>query len=194
MKEYVIKKSSGWDDIKRAYISEYPWGDKYTPKAYFQAFYDEQGINIRLCCEESNPKAVYSGYMAPVYKDSCLEFFASYGNGGYINCEVNSNGASLIAYGKDRHERTPLLDLCGELPTVNAFKEDGCWYATVMMPYSILKKVYPDFDARKGYVFFGNAYKCGDDCDVAHYGMWNSATCEKPDFHRPEFFGKFILD
>ncbi len=193
MKEYVIKKSSDWNNIEKAQISEYPWGNQYMPKAYFQAYYDTDGINIRLFCEEKAPKALYSEYMSPVYKDSCLEFFAAYGKGGYINCEVNSNGASLIAFGEDRHNRVPLLQLCGELPAVKAEKNDCVWCVSIKMPYSILQKIYPDFNAVSGYCFYGNAYKCGDDCAIPHYGMWNAATCEKPDFHRPEYFGKFIL-
>ena len=78
MKEYIIKKYSGsWENTEKAFISEYPWGKKYCPTAYFQAVHTESEFIIRLTCEESSPKAVHEGYMAPVYKDSCLEFFAT---------------------------------------------------------------------------------------------------------------------
>ena len=195
MKEYVIKKqNASWENADKAYINEYPWGSEYCPEAYFQAVHTDKELIIRLTCKESEPKAVHRGYMAPVYKDSCLEFFACYGKGGYINCEVNSNGACLIAYGADRHERTPLLELCGMLPNVEAEKKDGIWQVTITMPYEIITKVYGISDIPSGYEFYGNAYKCGDDCAIPHYGMWNKATCEKPDFHRPEFFGKFIVE
>lgn len=195
MKEYIIKKDSGsWETVEKALICEYPWGKEYCPVAYFKAVHTDDELIIQLTCEESDPKALYTEYMSPVYKDSCLEFFACYAKGGYINCEINSNGASLIAYGKDRHERTPLLELCGELPLVKAEKEADLWRVTLTIPYSLIKKVYSDFEPKTGYEFYGNAYKCGDECTTAHYGMWNAAECENPDFHRPEFFGKFIIE
>ena len=36
--------------------------------------------------------------------------------------------------------------------------------------------------------------KCGDDLTVPHFLSWNPIKTEKPDFHRPEFFGtvKFV--
>ncbi len=196
MKQYVIKKKErvDWENVEKGYIDMYPWGNEYTPEAFFQAIYTNDAVIVKLTCMENDPKAVYSEYMSPVYKDSCLEFFASYANGGYINCEMNSKGACLIAYGAGRGGRIPIKDICGTVPKVESAVLDGVWCATVTMPFDILKSVYGDVRFTSGYEFYGNAYKCGDDCEISHYGMWNAATCEKPDFHRPEFFGKFILE
>lgn len=196
MKEYIIKKQKqiDWSCIERAYICEYPWGNDYTPTSYFQAVYTDDAIVVRMTCCEKEPKAVYTEHMEPVYKDSCLEFFAAYGKGGYINCEMNSIGTSLIAYGEGRGGRIPLKELCCDIPTVKAESSDDNWSVTVTVKYETLKKIYGDFNAASGYTFYGNAYKCGDDCAPPHYGMWNRAECERPDFHRPEFFGRFILE
>ena len=195
MKQYVIKKFEGiWENIEKGLICEYPWGGDYRPEAYFKAVHTNDEIIIRLYCKESSPKAVYSNYMDPVYEDSCIEFFACYSKGGYINCEVNSKGASLVAYGPDRYERTPLKDVCGELPVITASRDGEFWYAEIKMPYKIIEKIYGKTEISSGYEFFGNAYKCGDGCEVIHYGMWNPAECENPDFHRPEYFGKFIIE
>ena len=38
-------------------------------------------------------------------------------------------------------------------------------------------------------VLKANFYKCGDKLSVPHYLSWNPVTTEKPDFHRPEYFG-----
>ncbi len=40
----------------------------------------------------------------------------------------------------------------------------------------------------------GNFYKCGDNTRFEHYGMWNPVKSDHPDFHRPESFGKLILE
>ena len=39
-------------------------------------------------------------------------------------------------------------------------------------------------------------YKTGgaDITGNEHYGMWNEVGTENPDFHRPEYFGKFIIE
>ncbi len=34
-----------------------------------------------------------------------------------------------------------------------------------------------------------NFYKCGDELQTPHFLSWNPIEIEKPDFHRPDFFG-----
>lgn len=198
-KEYLIKHFSASEDIDPSLlevgkIDEYAWGGDYMPEAYFKAACTDEGIFIYLRCREKEPRAECTWYMSPVYTDSCLEFFACYGEGGYINIECNSKGACLIAYGEGRANRVPLLDMVGMLPAVTPVREGELWGVDVFVPYELLKKVYKSFDPHSGYTFRGNAYKCGDKCEIPHYGTWNKILTEKPDFHRPEYFGKLIME
>ncbi|MDE6137165.1 MAG: hypothetical protein K2F97_06800, partial [Muribaculaceae bacterium] len=39
----------------------------------------------------------------------------------------------------------------------------------------------------------GNFYKCASATSQPHYLSWNPIDTPEPDFHRPEFFGKLIL-
>ena len=183
MKEYNIIIADSPEDFRRsgvACIDEYVWGGTYRPKA-----------NARLIfvpAYEKHPKAVYENDMDPVYKDSCLEFFAAYKPGGYINCEMNANGAVLSAYGEDRYERTPLNVICGRFPLVTAKKYTDRWTVTAHITLDMIKKVYGSCDYAPGDVIYGNFYKCGDGCEFPHYGSYAPVETEKPDFHRPEFF------
>jgi len=34
-----------------------------------------------------------------------------------------------------------------------------------------------------------NFYKCGDELQTPHFLSWNPVRTERPDFHRPDFFG-----
>ena len=123
MKEYKIKMMDHapmcpkcWSRIEKTMIDECVWMDDYKPVCYAQVCYVKgDGFYARLTCEESNPKAVHEGFFSDVYKDSCLEMFAKWDDASdkYINIEMNSKGASLIALGADRHERTPIDQLCG---------------------------------------------------------------------------------
>ena len=38
-----------------------------------------------------------------------------------------------------------------------------------------------------------NFYKCGDKTAHPHFLSWSPVSTEKPDFHRPEFFGELYL-
>ena len=170
MKEYNIKMMDHapmcekcWSRIEKAPIDECVWMDAYKPVSYAQVAYVKgDGFYARLTCEEKNPKAVHEGFFADVYKDSCLEMFAKWDDASdkYINIEMNSNGASLIALGADRHERTRIDQLCGHPFEVKAEKKENEWCVTVHVTEADLCKIY-GMSADKfvpGYVIMGNFY------------------------------------
>lgn len=198
MKEYRVitaKAPVSWDKVVKAPISEYVWGGEYRPEAYAQAvFVPGDGFYAKLTVKESNPRAVYKNNGDYVYKDSCLEFFAAYKPGGYVNCEMNCNGAILSAYGEGRGNRTPINEIAGKYPEVKAEKTEKEWSVTVRVGLEIIEKVYGSCDFKSGDVFYGNFYKCGDDCEMPHYGSFSPIGTEKPDFHRPEYFARFIIE
>ena len=55
-----------------------------------------------------------------------------------------------------------------------------------------IKKYLPTYKHGEGTVIRANFYKCGDKMQYQHYGMWNEYHVEKPDFHRPEYFGEIV--
>ncbi len=202
MKKYQVKMLSAvpenFDEIEKAMLDEFVWLKAYKPVSYAQVvFVKGDGFYARLTCEEAHPKAVHTEWFSDVYKDSCLEFFAAFdaANPAYINIEINSVGASLIALGKDRYARTPIDTLISKPFDVQAEVEEGKWHVTVHIPLSDLEKIYgikPEIFT-VGYAFRGNFYKCGDETAIEHYGMWNPVGTAEPDYHRPEFFGTLIL-
>ena len=207
MKEYKIRllasgtpaDSIDWSVVPRADISEYRWLGGYAPRAFAQLVCIEgEGFLLRMTCEESDPRAVYTEYNDPVYTDSCLEFFAVWdgkADGKYVNLEMNSNGALLSCVGESRHGRVPVKDICGRIFDVKAKKDSDRWSVVASIPFEMLGDIYGiDTGAfSDGYVFLGNFYKCGDDTAIPHYGMWNPVMTENPDFHRPEYFGRFVI-
>lgn len=188
-----------WNAIPAASIDNYFWLEGHTPAttaklAYIEGF----GFALRMTCAEGKPKAVYTRYNDPVYTDSCMEFFCDWlGDGRYINMEMNANGTLLSCIGPDRHARTPIADLSGgEIFPVEGEVCDGHWQATAEIPTALLCKILGvnTIPFGKGYTFRGNFYKCGDETPIPHYGMWNPVGTEKPDFHRPEYFGTLVID
>lgn len=202
MKEYPIltytETPTDWSDVPCAHIDQYAWGDAYKPQAYAQLIkIDGYGFALRMVCRENHPRAICTEYNEAVYTDSCLEFFAIWDNDSdmYINMEMNANGALLSCVGKDRYERVPTLDVCGELPIIESFVNDDEWGVVARIPFSLIKGVYGvDADAfASGYTFRGNFYKCGDKTDIPHYGSWSRVGTENPDFHRPEYFERLVI-
>jgi len=202
MKTYEIKMldavPADFSAVARAEMNEFVWMKEYTPVCYAQiVFVKGDGFYAKLTCEEENPTAVFHNFFDDVYKDSCLEFFAAYDNkdSRYVNIEMNSNGACLIAVGPDRYDRTPIDKIVGKPFTVTAEKKEKEWSVTAHITLADLQKIYgiaPD-TFEKGYTFHGNFYKCGDETPVVHYGMWNPVGTPEPDYHRPEFFGNLVL-
>lgn len=202
MKEYKIRvlnaAPADWNDIPAALLDETPWMKDYVPQTQAQVvFVPGDAFYTRLTCRETNPKAVYHNFFEDVYKDSCMEFFAAWDNSkpDYINIEMNSNGAALIAVGPDRNARTRIDEKIEKPFCVTPSKTAETWSVTVRIPLADLAKIYGmDVSVFKaGYTFRGNFYKCGDETPVEHYNMWNRVGTEAPDYHRPEYFGTLVI-
>jgi hypothetical protein len=203
-----------WAAVPAARIATYRWmAGGYEPAAEARmVFVPGFGFILRMHCQESHPKAVYTAYNQPVYTDSCLEFFAAWvaGDPRYMNMEMNARGTLLSCLGPGRGNRIPVADLTGgQIPAVTgSLKEDGYpqgsgslasndgWHVTALIPTALLARIYgvPESHFGPGMTFRGNFYKCGDETPIPHYGMWNPVDTEKPDFHRPEFFGTFLVE
>lgn len=184
-----------WKEIEPISIASYPWGTDYMPTTTAWLYRIEgQGFCLKMRCEEENPRAVYTEANDPVYKDSCMEFFANYypevEGTGYVNFEMNSNGAVLCEYGQPG-DRFYLKDKGLDVPTPVATKGEGYWEVELMIPDTFIKAVYgQEVIADK---IKGNFYKCGDDTHTPHYGSWNPIANPFPAFHKPEFFGELII-
>ena len=194
----TVAESVNWNDIPAASIDNFFWYEGHTPETTAKlVFVEDFGFILRMTCAETNPKAVYTQYNEPVYTDSCMEFFCDYlGDGRYINMEMNSLGTLLSCIGADRNARTPVADYTdGKLFDVKGEVCEGYWQVTATIPTSLLCKILgvDSIPFGKGYTLRGNFYKCGDGTEVVHFGMWNPVRTEKPDFHRPEYFGNLVI-
>lgn len=196
--EYIIRVENeiNFDRAEKAMISNYKWVEGYAPEAFAELIYVEnKGFALRMTAKETNPKAIYTKYDEPVYKDSCLEFFVSFNkdNGKYMNFEMNANGAFLSAVRTDRKNKTE-IDKLAQLPEVKSFKGDGFWSVETFFSLEFIEKTSGKSTFERGESFKGNFYKCGDETEIPHFGMWSPVGTENPDFHRPEYFGTLIIE
>ncbi|MBQ9937663.1 MAG: hypothetical protein IJO86_04975 [Oscillospiraceae bacterium] len=198
-KSYIIKtvkKDFKWDDIEKINIDRFCWRYDYKPTTYGQiVLVENEGFVVKMTCFEKNPKAVYKNFFEDVYKDSCMEFFACFDNKStaYVNCEMNSLGASIMSIGKPDCERVPFDEILGHVPSVEPEINEDSWSVTLKLPLEDIYKLYGKINFEKGYKFTGNMFKCGDETEYEHYGMWCRSIAVIPQFHRVEYFGDLII-
>jgi hypothetical protein len=179
------------------------WKDYgYRPEVKFNMAYSSREIFIKYYVTEDHFKAEKTGTNQMVCEDSCVEFFVSPEDDGiYYNIEFNAIGTCLLGCGTGRHDsKRASEDLIAGIRRLGSVGPgplpERCglfsWNLTVAIPVdTFFRHRITDL---KGKTFRANFYKCGDKLEVPHYVTWNPVGTEKPDYHRPEYFGiiKFV--
>ena len=133
-----------------------------------------------------------------VWTDSCVEFFLSPDGRKYYNFETTCIGRMLLAARTSRHDADPAgpevlaqVKRCTTLPFGEPFEEregDNRWSLTLAIPpQALFRHEITDWSGLRARM---NLYKCGDRLSHPHFLSWQPIRTEKPDFHRPEFFGE----
>ena len=190
-----VEQQIPWEEVNSVEIQSYPWGKDYMPETTAWLYYVEgEGYYLKMRCEESNPRAEYKNDNDPVYQDSCMEFFANYypedEAAGYINFEMNSNGAVLCEYGQVG-DRFYLKDKGFDVPQPKVTKGVDYWEIELVIPADFIMAVYGKDTMSTA--IKGNFYKCGDKTEIVHYGSWAPIDNAVPAFHKPEFFGDIVM-
>ena len=177
-------------------------GFGYKPDVKFSIAYTGHEILLKYYVTEQWFKAEKTETNQAVYEDSCVEFFVSPSDDGiYYNLEFNGIGTCLMGSGTGRENRRrtdpEIISMirrrtsAGE-KSVSEKSGGFSWTITIAIPFDVL--FHHSITELKGKTFRANFYKCGDKLSVPHFVTWNPVGTEKPDFHRPEYFGflKFV--
>jgi hypothetical protein len=196
--------SKKFDELNiRNQIKEINWKDfDYKPEVTFSAGYTEKELLLKYYVTEQYFKAEKTESNQMVCEDSCVEFFVSPCDDGiYYNFEFNGIGTCLLGTGTKRENSTKTdpkiiakirrVTSAGKKP-VKETRGKFSWTITIAIPLDVF--FHHGIKELKGQTFSANFYKCGDKLSVPHYVTWNKVETQKPDFHRPEYFGslKFI--
>lgn len=196
-----------WEDVENHKIDKFVWDTfGYKPETNFKIVLTEKGIKIRFIATEEEIKIDNVDINSSVYKDSCVEFFFNpnpEGSANYINLEINARGTVLGQIGPNGAQREFLteediksLNVKADVNAKNIkdFNNFKPWKVEYIVPFELIKKYYPKFKVENFKVLKCNFYKCGDKTKTPHYGSYFEINYHKPSFHRPEFFGEFIID
>lgn len=187
-----------WQRVPPAPISHYRWAqNSYRPRAFGKLAALANGLAVLLWAGEDDPRRVETEPGSPVFRDSCLEFFANFNplyDSRYFNFELNANGTLLVGFGLADSSRVFLetgrrLAAFGVAPRLEA----GGWQVVFTVPYTFIREHQPGFAPREQGVITGNFFKCGDGTPAPHYGCWSPVELEEANFHRPEFFAPMVF-
>lgn len=187
---------------ERQVIDSLNWAKEfpYHPLTVFSTAHSDTYLYIDFFVRANYLRAVNYKNNTPVYEDSCIEtFLQPQGSDEYWNFEFNCIGTVNAARRTDREHATPLDDdqiarikryaSCGTRP----FQEvEGlfAWNVAIAIPLDLMGLRYEETPLP----LRGNFFKCASATQQPHYLSWAPIVTEKPDFHRPEFFGDIILD
>lgn len=198
-----IADDYAWQGIEEIKIKDYQWlQNDYRPEVVVKACYSDEFIYVKFLVYEKKVTATYLNVGDPVFKDSCVELFINLfpkETEEYFNIELNAIGTIKMGYGIKRNRKyLTVSDLKG-MKVVTSIKKpvigfhgSEYWKLFCAIPINLLEKI--SNRRFKGDDAIGNFYKCGDETEFKHYGMWNLVENSAPDFHLPEYFGKFIFD
>lgn len=190
------------DSLVKNRIDVTPWPEyEYKPNASFAIAHADQGVLLKYYVVEQNIRAVYSKPNEPVYKDTCVEFFISFGNETkYYNFEFNCIGTCRVGYGKNRTDRELLCDtVITKIKNYSVITSSNIssganvrWELTVLIPFEVF--CFHSFASLREQNCKVNFYKCGDDLPQPHFLAWNNIKSASPDFHLPEYFGEMKFE
>lgn len=172
----------------------------YRPLTTFAAAHDGASLWVDFLVRCNYLRAENYTDQSPVSEDSCVEVFLQpQPEGEYWNFEFNCIGTANASHRLTRPNPTRLGT--EELARIERFPSCGTrpfceleglftWNLLVRIPLDLM-----GIDASNGPVELrGNFYKCASKCTMPHFMSWQPIASEKPDFHRPEFFGRIVLE
>jgi hypothetical protein len=180
-------------------VGEVNWkGFDYKPDVSFTIAYTGNEILLKFYVGEQWFKAEKTETNQEVYEDSCVEFFVSPSDDGiYYNLEFNAIGTCLMGAGTGRNDRKRAdpetisrirRETSAGHETIPEKKGRFFWTITMAIPFEVFFR--HEIKNLKGKTFRANFYKCGDKLAMPHYVTWSRIGTEKPDYHRPEYFGQ----
>jgi hypothetical protein len=185
-----------------------PEGSDHHPQTSARLLYDERGIHGIFRVQDRYVRCLRTEYHDPVWKDSCVEFFAQpKPDRGYFNFEFNCGGAFLCCHitnperegdwfkefvkvpaglGQTIRARSSLpLRIEPEIP------EPVVWTLNFFIPFTLFEHYVGPLGALPGQVWRGNFFKCAEENSHPHWASWSPV--DEFNFHRPNCFGSLRL-
>jgi putative heme-binding domain-containing protein len=182
---------------------EFTWsnaGDGPKQPTQAKLLWDEKYLYAAFTCTDTNIQATRTERDSPVYRDDCVELFASpFVNDPkrYFNLEINALGTRLDKFRPNgvRLEQPwnpdGILIATSHNGTLNDDSDiDKSWTVEVAFPFAALGKTLLR-PPRPGDKWRLNLHRLEDNMQVK--SQWSRGDRNRPSFHTPEYFGVVIF-
>jgi hypothetical protein len=186
--------------LPRQQLQYVPWAAAYPyqPEVFFTIAHTPVAVLLKYFVKEKYIRAVHTGINAPVYTDSCVEFFISIDEEpAYYNFEFNCIGAHLSGYGENKSDRRLLpASITRHIKYKAALSNEQlndtiAWELTVCIPFPVF--CHHSITTFRGKQCAANFYKCGDELPEPHFISWSNIQWPEPNFHLRNYFGKLLF-
>jgi hypothetical protein len=197
--------SQNWEHADIAHVDHFrPESSDHRPRTEARLLYDRENVFGQFRVQDRYVRCVHAGLNAPVYKDSCVEFFVQPNRRGYFNFEINCGGALRTYFIRDPRrvgdgfkdfsilsdDDLQRVDVQHSLPAriEPEMETPTAWSVEFRIPRALLEKYSGPVDQ----AWRGNFYKCGDETSHPHWASWSPV--DRMNFHLPECFGTLLFE
>jgi hypothetical protein len=197
-----------WKNVRSINITNYMGTvPEFKPETQVKMLYDNDYVYVIFHVKDRYVKCITDRINGPVWQDSAVEFFFAPDPRLpllYFNLETNCGGTPLLSYNLVPRKESKRIDLddikkveiASTLPKIidPEISNPVEWTLEYRIPLDVLEKYSNAARPQKGVEWKANFYKIAEITSNPHYITWAEVINEKPDFHRPEFFGRLIFD
>jgi hypothetical protein len=198
-----------WEQAGTLEIQHFrPEGSDHRPQTSARLLYDARGIHGIFRVQDRYVRCLRTEYHDPVWKDSCVEFFAQpKPDRGYFNFEFNCGGAFLCCYITNPDRDGDWFKEFVKVPaslgqTIQArsslppriepeITEPLIWTLGFFIPFTLFEHYVGPLGALPGQTWRGNFFKCAEENSHPHWASWSPV--DEFNFHRPNCFGSLRL-
>jgi hypothetical protein len=198
-----------WEQAATLEVEHFrPESSDHHPRTSARLLYDERGIHGIFRVQDRYVRCLRAEYHDPVWKDSCVEFFAQpKPDRGYFNFEFNCGGAFLCCHITNSEREGDWFKEFVKVPagigrTIRAHSslppriepeitEPVAWTLSFFIPFTLFEHYVGPLGALAGQVWRGNFFKCAEENSHPHWASWSPV--DEFNFHRPNCFGSLVF-
>jgi hypothetical protein len=186
-----------WSSVRPIALRRVQDGARPDQATAVRIAYDLQALLLRFDCDDRDIWATRTLRDEPLWEEEVVELFVAPGEDDpaqYVEIEINPLGAIFDARVANPHGRRETMrvdtawNASGLVADVRR-PSPAAWRVDLVVPWSELcgQRLPPVWRAN---VFRIERPRHGP----PEFSCWSPTFADPPDFHRPEFFGRLVLD
>ena len=187
---------SAWSSIEALSLRRAQDGAAVAQATAVRIAHDGARLLVRFDCEDRDVWATRARRDDALWEEEVVEVFLAPGAddpAAYVEIEVNPLGTLFDARvsNPDGRRETMRVDRSWDLPGIEVAvaRERGGWSASIAMPWAGLAPGGPPP------IWRANFFRIERPRDgEAEFSCWSPTLADPPDFHKPHFFGRLVLD